>query len=109
MKTRTLCESSMTPHAIAYAQAHAELQAALLEHSALIESGASSVALLESRYAFERIKARLRAAHGVVTNAEWERLANAENLGRAVEVLLAGVLADARVAAECYTSENRTE
>jgi hypothetical protein len=56
---------------------------------------------LAARAAHEKVKRELAAARADVTGAAWSegRLAQAESLGRAIEVLLAGILADARAGA----------
>jgi methionine-rich copper-binding protein CopC len=90
----------MSATSSAYAAAHAVLQVARTEADELAANGAPAAARLEARDRVEQAKARLAAARAAVSNAAWSegRLADAPHLGRAVEALLADVLADARSA-----------
>jgi len=91
-------EAAQADGAAKYIAALAQFEAARAEHKQLLDAGIGALSMLaEARVKLERAKAASAVARAYVINAAWqEKLSKAENLGRAVEVLLAGIVADAR-------------
>jgi hypothetical protein len=83
---------------VQYVTAVAALAHARATQSELAGAGASTARLLESREQLERAKSAVSTGRASITSALWSsgRLANAPDLGQAVEAHLQDIVADAR-------------